>query len=90
MTHSSQWHSSQKMRMRLPSPSCLKISAAVWKSSVLGIWSSSRSMDWPWSWGSFLSSIGRRLLLEKYSTTPGAVGEESKFRRALPGDGEMW
>jgi len=59
MTHSSQWHSSQKIRMRLPSPSCLKMSATVWKSSTLGICSSSRSMDCPWSWGSFFSSIGR-------------------------------
>ncbi|CAN3998659.1 hypothetical protein PBMFNG_PBMFNG_10660, partial [Dysosmobacter welbionis] len=29
------------------------------KSSTLGICSSSRSMDCPWSWGSFFSFIGR-------------------------------
>ena len=29
VTHSWQWQSSQKMRMRLPSPSCLKMSATV-------------------------------------------------------------
>ncbi len=34
ITHSSQWHSSQKMRTRLASPSCLNTSAMIRNSSV--------------------------------------------------------
>ena len=39
ITHSSQWQATKKVRIRLPSPSCLKISATVWKFSTLGIYS---------------------------------------------------
>ena len=35
MTHSSQWHSSQKMRTRLLSESCLNTSATVWKLPIV-------------------------------------------------------
>lgn len=52
VTHSSQWHKSQKSRRRLPSLSCLNTSASAPKSCTCGRDSSISSKSWPWSWGS--------------------------------------